>query len=170
MRNLLFLLRFYHSNRDEICFTNLALNSGHRISVYARTTSILLIAIKKIVTHSSHKRKTMDNDFVIYCNLFISVRTTLPVVPIKVYTGLFTPSSPRIRKGVLTSGSYRRATKLCSRRPSHKRSTISPICLAGTRTNLSPFMDYYPYATYLLPHFSDFHPASRPSSLNPSAY
>ena len=31
-------------------------------------------------------------------------------------------------------------------------------------------MGYYPYATYLLPHFPDFRPASRPSSFNPSAY
>lgn len=170
MHNLLFLLRFYHSkqrrdllyeSRSEQRSSNFRLCKNNVHSPHRH---------KKIVTHSSHKRKTMDNDFVIYCNLFIVIRTTLPVVPIKVYTSLFNPSSPRIRKGVLTSGSYRRATKLCSRRPSHKRSTISPICLAGTRTNLSPFMDYYPYATYLLPHFPDFHPASRPSSLNPSAY
>ena len=63
-------------NRDEICFTNLALNSGHQIPVYARTTSVLLIATKKSLPTAHINAKTMDNDFVIYCNLFIVIRTT----------------------------------------------------------------------------------------------
>lgn len=51
-----------------------------------------------------------------------------PWFHIKVYAGLLDPSSPRIHRGVLTSGSYRRATQLCSRRPSLiNREALSPL-------------------------------------------
>ena len=48
-------------------------------------------------------------------------------------------------------------------------STISSFSLLRIRTNFSPSVVNYPYATcrFLLP---DFHPASRPSSFDPSDY
>ena len=49
---------------------------------------------KKSLPIASINAQTMDNDFVIYCNLFIIIRTISLMVPIKVYAGIPTPHRP----------------------------------------------------------------------------
>ena len=47
--------------------------------------------------------------------------------PMKVYAGLSDPSSPRIRRGVLTSGNYRRATICVHDALLHSGEALSPL-------------------------------------------
>ena len=113
----------------------------------------------------------MDNDFVIYCNLFIIIRTISLMVPIKVYAGIPTPHRP-VYVEVYSPPGITDSHSIVFTTPFSQEKHYLPCLPFGDwdETLFSPLMGYYPYATYLLPHFPEFRPASRPSSLNPSAY
>ena len=80
------------------------------------------------------------------------------------------PSSPCIRRSVLTSENYRQPLN-CVHDALLIREALSPLsALRGPGRTSRPS-----WIIILTPHtysriFPDFHPASRPSSLNPSAY
>ena len=90
---------------------------------------------QKSLPIASINAQTMDNDFVICCNLFIIIGTISLRVLIKVYAGIPTPHRP-VYVEVYSPPGITDDYCMCSRRPSHKRSTISPACLSGTGTKL----------------------------------
>lgn len=149
---------------------NLALISGRLISVYTSTTSILLIAIKKSLP-TAHINAKLWITILLSTAIFLFQFEPLFLWFLLRYTPVFlTTHRPIYIKVYSPMGATEEPLKLCSRRPSHKRSTISLTALREPGRTSRPS-----WIIILTPHtysriFPDFHPTSRPSSLNPSAY